>query len=283
MISIIIPFFNKSATIDATIKSISLSLKEESISCYEILIINDGSNLNEKKGLEYICSNYSYLNIKLIHKNNGGVSSARNTGLELSKYPYVYFLDADDLIERDFFSVYEKLDLDTRIHRVFNLKINRKIIKHDLIGKFQADDKFFSELLCKRCVHLSNFIFSKNDVSYFNEKVKIAEDILFIYEAIIKRNIELFDKCIAIYKYDGKFHASEENGMIYILEKMEDRNASSIIKKSLNERNFLSSRFYGYSLQYDVSLLSKKIRVIGYLKSPFLYAMIQKIRFFIKC
>ena len=60
-------------------------------------MVDDGSTDNSAK----ICDEYAQkdVRVKVIHKENGGVSSARNTGLDFAQGEYIAFVDADDLIE----------------------------------------------------------------------------------------------------------------------------------------------------------------------------------------
>lgn len=72
----------------------------------EIILVDDGSPDNCGK----ICDEYALKDkrIKVIHKNNEGVSKARNVGIVNAKGKYIGFVDADDWIEKDF---YEKMIL----------------------------------------------------------------------------------------------------------------------------------------------------------------------------
>lgn len=90
LISVIVPVYNAQEHLEETIKSIENSSFLE----YEVLLIDDGSTDNSSK----ICQKYAEKNekIKYIYKENGGVASARNKGLEMAMGEYVAFLDADD-------------------------------------------------------------------------------------------------------------------------------------------------------------------------------------------
>lgn len=94
-ISFIIPVYNGERTIKKCLNSITSQACKD----YEIIIIDDGSTDNSYK----ICTNYSseYENITVLHKDNGGVSSARNLGIEKAKGIWVTFVDADDEINKN--------------------------------------------------------------------------------------------------------------------------------------------------------------------------------------
>lgn len=97
--SIIVPIYNVEELLPRCIDSL-IGQQYQNI---EIILVNDGSTDSS----EAICR--EYLNrdsrIKLINKENGGLSSARNAGLKLSKGEYILFVDSDDYVTSDFCSV----------------------------------------------------------------------------------------------------------------------------------------------------------------------------------
>lgn len=96
LVSIIVPAFNVEKYISDCIESII----KQSFSLFELIIVDDGST--DKTGI--ICDSYSCKDerITVIHKANGGVSSARNVGLKAAKGDYISFIDADDLVKNNF-------------------------------------------------------------------------------------------------------------------------------------------------------------------------------------
>ena len=105
-ISVIIPVYNAEKYIDKMINSILC----QTITDIEIIIINDASTDNSLS----ICNNYAKEDsrIKVISKDNEGVSKARNLGMECSKGEYIMFLDADDWVENDMCEImYNKIKL----------------------------------------------------------------------------------------------------------------------------------------------------------------------------
>src|SRR5207253_2318057 len=99
-VSIIVPVYNNEKYLSECLDSlINQTLKD-----IEIILVNDGSNDNSL----LICYEFGKIDgrIKVIDKPNGGVSSARNTGLKLASGKYVGFVDSDDWIESD---MYEKM------------------------------------------------------------------------------------------------------------------------------------------------------------------------------
>ncbi len=88
LISVVIPLYNKEKWVKRCVESVL----DQTYSHMEILIVNDGSTDNSLQVVETIEDN----RIKIINKPNGGVSSARNLGIEHAKGEYIAFLDADD-------------------------------------------------------------------------------------------------------------------------------------------------------------------------------------------
>ena len=93
MFSIIVPIYKVEPYLDRCI----ISLREQTFQEIEIILVDDGSPDN----CPYICDRYARDDnrIKVIHKDNGGLSDARNKGLEAAKGKYIIFVDADDYIE----------------------------------------------------------------------------------------------------------------------------------------------------------------------------------------
>lgn len=92
LVSVIMPIYNVEAFLKCAIDSV-LHQDYENL---EIILVDDGSTDNSGN----ICDEYAKKDnrIQVIHKNNGGLSSARNAGLDVFKGKYVYFIDSDDFI-----------------------------------------------------------------------------------------------------------------------------------------------------------------------------------------
>ena len=97
--SVIIPVYNAEGTLRRCLDS----LVRQQFSDYELLIINDGST----DGSDAICREYAstYSCVRYFVKENGGVSSARNLGLEQAEGEYILFVDSDDYVSENYFSV----------------------------------------------------------------------------------------------------------------------------------------------------------------------------------
>ena len=94
-LSIIVPVYNAEEYLDRCM----ISILEQDFSSYEVILVDDGSTDSSPM----ICDRYSATDprFRTIHKKNGGVSSARNAGLDLAKGEYVMFVDSDDALLPD--------------------------------------------------------------------------------------------------------------------------------------------------------------------------------------
>ncbi|GFI42006.1 glycosyltransferase family 2 protein [Thomasclavelia cocleata] len=95
-ISVIVPVYNVEKYLNCCIESII----NQTYQNIEIILVDDGST--DKSG--YICDNYAKKDnrIKVIHKTNGGLSSARNYGIDKANGKYITFIDSDDYISKHY-------------------------------------------------------------------------------------------------------------------------------------------------------------------------------------
>lgn len=98
-ISIIVPIFNTESFLKKCIDSII----SQTYNKFELILVNDGST--DRSGV--ICDDYAKKDqrIHVIHKTNGGASSARNAGIEYARGDYISFVDSDDYIHRNTYEI----------------------------------------------------------------------------------------------------------------------------------------------------------------------------------
>mgnify|MGYP000843893743 CR=1 FL=1 len=148
ILSIVIPIYNGLPYLKETLDSI----QSQNNMKMEVLLIDDGST----DATKLLCDEYAAKNSNYhyYYKSNGGLSSARNYGLERSQGEYIWFVDADDLLEPDSISTIimmidnyiQKPDIIFSNTRLFPMRrVLTKPYKYDvdLIRKSKAD-----ELLC---------------------------------------------------------------------------------------------------------------------------------------
>lgn len=119
-ISIIIPVYK----VEKTLRRCVDSVLAQSFKDFEIILVNDGSP--DECG--EICDRYekSHDNVSVIHKENGGLSDARNAGLSMAQGEYVMFLDSDDYLANDCLSLLQDKSADMVIGTITYTFADRK-------------------------------------------------------------------------------------------------------------------------------------------------------------
>lgn len=190
--SIIMAVYNVEKYIDEAMKSLieqSLDFKKY----IQVILVNDGSTDES----ESICLKYKKLypeNIIYIKKQNGGVSSARNRGLEVAEGQYINFLDPDDKLSNDtllkvgefFDNNYSEIDLVAIPLYFFEAKTG----KHPLSNNFNNDRIIDIKNEFESIVLSSSSSFIKSDIIEgikFSEKLRYGEDAHFINRIILKK------------------------------------------------------------------------------------------------
>lgn len=98
-VSVIVPIYNVQAYIEKCLESIMGQTYKE----LEIILVNDGSTDSSPQLCEQLANRDH--RIKVVHKTNGGLSDARNAGLEIATGDYIGFVDGDDYIDVDMFQI----------------------------------------------------------------------------------------------------------------------------------------------------------------------------------
>lgn len=108
MVSVVIPVYNVEKYVERCLKSII----NQTYKNLEIIIVNDGSTDNSGK----ICEKYLYdKRIKIINKDNGGLSDARNCGIKASNGKYITFIDSDDYVSLNYIKYLIETLLDNNL------------------------------------------------------------------------------------------------------------------------------------------------------------------------
>ena len=125
-LSIIVPVYNRENYIESCLKTL-LQIQSDEI---EIIIVDDGS-IDNSLGL---CLDYEKIDkrINVYHKENGGVSSARNYGINHASGEYLMFVDSDDMICVETISDFMKKKWDKDIY-LFDYQINvlKKVLENE--------------------------------------------------------------------------------------------------------------------------------------------------------
>ena len=183
-VSLIVPIFNSANYLERLLDSI----KKQTHNSIEVILVNDGSTDNS----EDICKDFikNYSNAKYIYKKNGGVSSARNTGLKYVTGKYVCFLDSDDCIEENYckclINALEKNDCDFAMAGIYEhvkndvneygLKEKCSFSRYDAEMFVKIFNPYWFPVLWNK-IYKMNII--KNHKIKFPEKISYDEDTIF--------------------------------------------------------------------------------------------------------
>ncbi len=239
LISVIIPVYN----VEKYLKICLESVLNQTYQNLEIILVDDGSK--DKSG--QICDEYSKKDerIKVIHKENGGLSDARNVGIENSFGKYICFIDSDDYIDVKFlenlYSIIKKYNADISVccYKIVSensdhLKVEEK---REYSEEVWNNEQSYKELLLFG--KLENYIWNKLfKKSLFNgvcfPKGKKMEDIGTTYLLLDKA------KKIATTNYVGYFYMQREGSI------MSNLNEQLIVdtKEMINIRfNYLKKKY----------------------------------------
>lgn len=215
MISIILPIYNTESYLPKCIESI-LNQTYRNI---EIIGVDDGST----DGSEMILDNYAREDprIKVIHKKNGGESSARNVGLQMMSGQYVAFIDCDDWIEPD---MYEKLiaymleknvdmvasswyrDRDDSSEKIQNrLPVSEKTFgREELLNYiYKRDDYRGFSYMWNKLYKRKLFYDADHKLMLFDEDLILGGDVLYLGKLVVNTKSAVYiDK--AFYHYNQR-------------------------------------------------------------------------------
>lgn len=201
LISVIIPLYNKENAVANCLESITKHIDYD----VEIIVIDDGSTDNSAQ----IVKSFQDERIKYFRKPNGGVSSARNLGLEYAKGDWIIYIDADDYFLPDALTI------------LYKTAVEKKVLIST--ANFYAEKKGVRTPFCNRiCTGLvrNNFrawyfrssipgpgaaLFHKSVLSgmKFNENLTRYEDAAFLFDIIRKQKIAYSSNFVMVYAQDN--------------------------------------------------------------------------------
>ncbi len=198
-LTIIVPVYNAAGFLRKFITSLSVIISN--IDC-EVFFIDDGSVDDSKIIIKEFAEKNSKLN--LIENEHGGVSRARNTGLERAQGRYIYFADADDTLEKDIFNfllapMKNDPEIDMSIGRFKFSTYQKEFTGDNKLKGVLSKQEFLEHFIKNADSYYYGVIWNKiykNDIltKYhlrFPEGIEWCEDFLF--------NLEYYDKCEKIY------------------------------------------------------------------------------------
>ena len=210
MISIIVPVYNVEPYLDQCVRSII----EQTYTDLEIILVDDGSPDN----CPAMCDAWAEKDrrIKVVHKQNGGLSDARNAGMDIASGEYIGFVDSDDWLEPDILESALKQLVQANADIIAFGAIWEYSEKHEIphpledniyCGSEQILRAYFSE--CMTLTIVVNKLYRKNildEVRFL--KGKLHEDEFFTYRVLAKANT------VVVCKKIGYHYRQRENSIM---------------------------------------------------------------------
>ena len=248
LISIVVPNYNNQMYIGKCLES----LINQTYKNLEIIVVDDGSVDDSVN----VINNYLYDDrVRLIKKDNNGVSSARNIGIDNAIGDYITFVDSDDWIDKDSIETvvkylitdnvdavrYNYIKYDNKNRKEFGKMYklsNRRIEKanFDLINSYLFSNH--NNIPC----YSPLLVIKNNLIVYFNENLKIMEDTVFYYDLLNNiNNIYFLDKNLYHYRYCHN-SASRKSDDIVIFNMLDS------FFCLYNKNNYISNFFFSLVL-----------------------------------
>ncbi|MBT2614119.1 MULTISPECIES: glycosyltransferase [unclassified Bacillus (in: firmicutes)] len=262
LISIIIPIYNAEKYLSKCL----ISITSQTYKNLEIILINDGST--DQSG--FISDQFSEKDnrITVIHKENGGVSSARNLGLKTARGKYIGFVDPDDWVDLKMFESLYKLinENQSDIAACGYLRENpdgvviNKITEPNVFSYNQAEalDAILSEDGFKgfTCNKLFSADILQNIV--FDEDIHFCEDLLFCCQAISNSNKIVYNSTP---HYHYIIHDNNASQSQFSLKKLTALDALTRIVNLLSDKEGIQlEKFKNYFMHMNISLLMNGIQ-----------------------
>lgn len=264
-ISVVIPVYKVEAYLERCVTSVL----NQSMNDLEVILVDDGS----PDHCPVICDEYANQDerVKVIHKENGGLASARNAGMKSASGKYLFFLDSDDWLELDGLEVLykkaEEYQVDFVRYRAIrtgwpgmaeNVPCRVEAVRELEEGYYNKDkiiEKVYPRLLATSQLSMGAIVgawgalysldFLKRNHLEFYEEVKFSEDLIFSANVVRAASAFYFIDQPGVYHY---FYNPNSISKSFRPERWES--CKSLIR--LCEKDFASDKRYDFSdqLQY---------------------------------
>lgn len=203
-ISVIVPVYKVEKYLHRCIDSIL----SQSFTDFELILVDDGSPDNCGK----ICDEYAQKDsrVRVFHKSNGGVSSARNLGLDNAIGEWVTFIDSDDYIEQGYISelMFYQEHNDVEFVAICNYIKKHTDSIHISLKKEEFDllfSKYELNRICSPWGKLFNYNLIKHIDLKFDDRIHLGEDVIFVLTYLLNVNkLELIYSNKYFYEYREK-------------------------------------------------------------------------------
>ncbi len=231
-ISVIVPVYGVEKYIEKCVSSIV----NQTYSNLEIIIVDDGTKDNSIKIVE---SKFKDKRIKIYHKENGGLASARNYGIKKATGDYLLFVDSDDFIElnciEDMYNEMKKKKVDMVITDYYKYFENGAKTHEKMIPFYEADNNKCSvtSMPCAVCKLVKREVIIDNDIKFL-EKHYFEDNAIMPYVCALCPNFSYIEKPYYYYlqregsilnksKYDKKWEDIYDS-LDHLYNKFKDNN-----------------------------------------------------------
>jgi glycosyltransferase involved in cell wall biosynthesis len=250
--SVIIPLYNKENFIEKTMQSIL----NQTFQDFEIIVVNDGStDRSEEKLIQFQDSRIQYY-----HKENAGVSSARNLGIEKASANYITFIDADDYWYPDFLKVMYENITNLSDYKVFSAAIevdtSKKVIPsqysiiktgdYEIVNYFKASLK--ESVIFTSCAVFDRSIFT--EIGNFDTNIKSGQDTDLWVRIGLKYPVLFTWKVLARYVYDENSLSKNTN---FIASKMDFTKFLEYEKSNSDLKKFLDLNRFSLAIKSKIA------------------------------
>ena len=261
MISIIVPIYQ----VEKYLRRCIESLIHQDYQNIEIILVDDGSP--DKCGT--ICDEYAHkdIRIKVIHQQNGGLSAARNAGIDIAQGDFLMFVDSDDWVEKDFCSHALQKVTETASDIVvfgYNDIYGERSVKHSIDEKDEKKYSVEDALLELHGGKILSFAWNKiYKAELFKTGIRYPKGRLF---EDIGTTYLLFEKANAIYLASGATYNYQKREDSILGKKMKAKDAIDWYDMEMERFLFMSQKYphvakhlwkyYGYRVLFLCKVLS---------------------------
>lgn len=283
LISIIVPIYN----VEKYIRRCLDSIVNQTYKNLEIILVDDEST--DESG--HICDEYLRKDkrIKVIHKKNGGLGFARNSGLDVANGKYVTFVDGDDYIGlthvQTMLNLLKKSNADTCLAGYTKVYSDSEVKHVNVLSGEIINDNIMVEILPRMCgadtsgkdniemsvcmVLLSNEIIKSNHLRFVSEREYLSEDLVFDFEyyplskcVCVSNNVDYY-YCDNEGSLTTKYRSDRFDKQIKLYEYISKKSKDLGIWKECKERmqnTVLAIARYSIKLEYKfINTLGRKV------------------------
>ena len=231
-VSVIIPIYN----VEKYIRQCLESVINQTLKDIEIIVVNDGTKDNSMKIVEEYLSDER---IKIINKENGGLSSARNAGMREAQGKYIYFIDSDDFADKEVLSTLyensenEKMDIVFSNFSYYNDKTKKEKRAKFIFPFKEKISKGYYYLYNGEEINVWNRLYKKDFLEKYN--FQFIEGIIYEDQDFGFKTIILAEKIKYVANYGYKYRVEREGSIMSSQKKEKSLKSVQILKREMSK------------------------------------------------